>query len=69
MRWQLFARGAYSGVRLVRRLERAACGMNPYLLTLAIGLVVLDATCFVAIRVLPPAPVGLDAPVSVPVKP
>ncbi len=57
----------YSGARLVRRLERAACGINPYLLTLAIGLVVLIVTCFVAIRISPPRPAGFDAPTSAPV--
>ena len=42
---QLFPRHDHSPERWLRRLERAADGMNPFLTVLAIGLVVLNLTC------------------------
>jgi hypothetical protein len=49
-----------SVVRLAPRLERAAALMNPFLLTIAIGLIVLNVTCFIALQVSPPKPDGRD---------
>jgi hypothetical protein len=53
-------------MRLALRLERVAARMNPYLLAIAIGLAVLNVTCFIGLRVSPPKPVAVDAPTAVP---
>jgi hypothetical protein len=55
--------------RLAARLDRASDRMNPYLAALAIGLMVLDVTCFLAIKVAPPKPIWHDAPLSAPPAP
>lgn len=46
----------YSPGRRLRRLDRAAELINPFLLVLAIGLVILDLTCFLTLKIagLPP---------------
>ena len=36
----------HSPTRWLRRLDRAAARMNPFLMLLAIGLLALNATCF-----------------------
>jgi hypothetical protein len=36
---------------MLRRLERAAGDINPFLIVIAIGLVVLDLSCFLALQV------------------
>jgi hypothetical protein len=69
MRRQWPPRGLQATARLLQHLERAADRMNPYLMALAIGLFVLNLTCFVAIRISPPGPFDRDAPVSVPATP
>jgi len=69
MRWQISPRDHQSGARLALRLERAAAGMNPYLLCLVIGLVVLNVTFFVAAKVSPPRPINPDAAISMPITP
>jgi hypothetical protein len=60
MRRQLSPRGHHSGTRLVRRLERATYGLNPYLLALAVLLAALNVTWFIAKEVSPPKPVDPD---------
>jgi hypothetical protein len=69
MRRQLFRRDSNSVVRLAPRLERAAALINPFLLTIAIGLIVLNVTCFIALQVSPPKPVSIDPPALVPPTP
>jgi hypothetical protein len=69
MRRQWPPRGLQATARLASRLERAADRMNPYLMALAIGLMVLNVTCFVAIKACPPKPINLDAPLSAPAAP
>jgi hypothetical protein len=66
MRWQLFRRVRNLEVRLAPRLERAAALINPFLLTIAIGLTVLNVTCFIALQVSPPKPISVDPPALVP---
>jgi hypothetical protein len=69
MRRQLFRRNRNSEVGLATRLERAAGLINPFLLTIAIGLTVLNVTCFIALQVSPPKPVSIDPPALVPPTP
>jgi hypothetical protein len=38
----------------MRRLDRATREMNPFLLALAIGLLVLNLTCLAALKLSPP---------------
>jgi hypothetical protein len=66
---------------LMRRLDRATRDMNPYLLALAVGLALLDLTCFATGRLaqsVPPRhlpgqdaneilPPGLQPPLALPV--
>jgi hypothetical protein len=52
-------RDGQSPRQFVRRLDRLAGDMNAFLFAFAIGLAILDTTCFVAIRVsqaFPPLP-------------
>jgi hypothetical protein len=46
---RLFPRGNPFREPLLRRLDRAAGCMNPFLLVVAIGLAVLDASCLIAL--------------------
>jgi hypothetical protein len=49
--WQLSPRDDRSHEPLMRRLDRAAGEVNPFLIVLVIGLAILDLTCFVALQV------------------
>jgi hypothetical protein len=69
MRRQWPPRGLQATARLATRLERAVDRMNPFLMALAIGLMILNVTCFFAIKVLPPKPIELGAPLSPPATP
>jgi len=40
--------------------------MNLFLLLTAIGLTVLNVTCLIAVKVSPPKPVSIEAPIPVP---
>ena len=44
------SRGARKRERIVARLDRAAYAMNPVLLLVATMLVVIDLSCFIAIK-------------------
>ena len=59
MRQSASSRGRQSRA-LLRRLDRSAGNMNAFLLSLAIGLAVLDATIFTALKLssLPVATIG-----------
>jgi hypothetical protein len=46
----------YSRTRLLRRVDRAADEINPYLLALAVGLIILNVTFFIGMKVSPPRP-------------
>jgi len=50
----------YSGTRLLRRVDNAVHRINPYLLALAVGLIVLNVTFFIGMKVSPPRPIGSD---------
>ena len=51
--------------RVAQRLERAAGELNPLLLAVAIGLRVLDLTCFITLRfIAPPRPQSADPPAA-----
>ena len=50
-------RKAFTAGPPLQRLERAACDLNPLLLTVAIGLLILDLTCFITVRC-----IGLHSP-------
>jgi len=41
----------YSGTRLLRRVDNAVHRINPYLLALAVGLIVLNVTFFIGMKV------------------
>jgi hypothetical protein len=69
MRRQLFGRDHHSGAQLALRLDRAAARMNPFLLTLVIGLVLLNATCFIALKISPPKPLSVEAPAVIAITP
>jgi hypothetical protein len=69
MRRQWPPRGLQATARLASRLDRAADRMNPYLMALAIGLMIVNATCFFAIKVCPPKPIELGASQSPPPTP
>ncbi len=45
----LFPRNRGSREPLYRRVDRAAAKINPFLIVIAIGLAVLDASCLIAL--------------------
>jgi hypothetical protein len=59
---QRLPRDRYWLDRWLRRLDEAADGINPFLMVLAIGLAVLNLTCFALLATR--LPIGHDAPVS-----
>jgi hypothetical protein len=48
----------HSGTRLLHRVDSAAYRINPYLLALAVGLIMLNVTFFIGMKVSPPRPAG-----------
>jgi hypothetical protein len=46
---RLFPRGTGSYERLIRRLDQAAERINPFLVVIAIGLLILDASCLISL--------------------
>jgi hypothetical protein len=58
MKRQFIPRMQYSSARLLRRLDRAAYRINPYLLALAIGLIIVNVTFFIGMKISPPRPVN-----------
>ncbi len=46
---RLFPRGRRSREPLIRRLDLAAHQINPFLMMVAIGLAILDASCLIAL--------------------
>jgi hypothetical protein len=43
--------------------------MNLFLWLTALGLTVLNVTCLIAVKVSPPKPVSIEAPIPVPMTP